>query len=83
MSPRIQPNDVLIVRQQPDAESGDVVIAKINGHDACCKKLLKQKSGIVLQSFNPNYEPMYFSTEDIKQTPITIIGKVIENRQKF
>jgi repressor LexA len=83
MSPRIQPNDVLIVRQQPDAESGDVVIAKINGHDACCKKLLKQKSGIVLQSFNPNYEPMYFSTEDIQKTPITIIGKVIENRQKF
>ena len=83
MSPRIQPNDVLIVRYQPDAESGDVVIAKINGHEACCKKLLKQKSGIVLQSFNPNFEPMYFSTEDIKKTPITIIGKVIENRQKF
>lgn len=83
MSPRIQPNDVLIVRYQPDAESGDVVIAKINGYEACCKKLLKQKSGIVLQSFNPNFEPMYFSTEDIKKTPITIIGKVIENRQKF
>jgi repressor LexA len=83
MSPRIQPNDVLIVRQQSDADSGDIVIAKVNGFEACCKKLLKQKSGIVLQSFNPNYEPMYFSTEDVEETPVTILGKVIENRQKF
>ena len=83
MSPRIQPNDVLIVKQQSDAESGDIVIAKINGSEACCKKLLKQKSGIVLQSFNPNYESMYFSNEEIQNTPVNIIGKVIENRQKF
>ena len=83
MSPRIQPDDVLIVRQQSDAESGDVVIARINGCDATCKRLLKQEGGIVLQPFNPNYEPMYFSNEEIQQKPITIIGKVIENRQKF
>lgn len=83
MSPRIQEGDVLIVRQQPDAESGDVVIAKINGSNACCKKLLKTDDGIVLQSFNPMYEPMFFSNEDIKKKPVLIIGKVIENRQKF
>ncbi len=83
MSPRIQQGDVLIVRQQPDAESGDVVIAKVNGSNACCKKLLKTDDGIVLQSFNPMYEPMFFSNEDIKKKPVLIIGKVIENRQKF
>lgn len=83
MSPRIQEGDVLIVRQQPDAESGDVVIAKVNGSNACCKKLLKTNDGIVLQSFNPIYEPMFFSNEDIKKKPVLIIGKVIENRQKF
>ena len=83
MSPRIQEGDVLIVRQQPDAESGDVVIAKINGSNACCKKLLKTDDGIVLQSFNPMYEPMFFSNEDIEKKPVLIIGKVIENRQKF
>ena len=83
MSPRIQEGDVLIVRQQPDAESGDVVIAKVNGSNACCKKLLKTDDGIVLQSFNPMYEPMFFSNEDIKKKSVQIIGRVIENRQKF
>lgn len=83
MSPRIQKGDVLIIQQTPDAESGEVVIAKINGQDACCKKLIKHPEGIVLQSFNPSYEPMYFSNEEILQKPVQIIGKVVENRQKF
>lgn len=30
MSPRIQNGDVVIVRVQPDADSGDIVIAKVN-----------------------------------------------------
>ncbi len=83
MSPRIEAGDVLIVKQQSDADSGDVVIAQANGDSACVKKLLKQDDGIVLQSFNPAYAPMYFSNKDIIEKPVQIIGKVIENRQKF
>jgi len=83
MSPRMQEGDVVIVRQQNDAESGDVVIAKVNGDDACCKKLIKHEEGITLQSFNPNYAPMYFSNKEIMEKPVVIIGKVVENRQKF
>ena len=83
MSPRIQAGDVLIVKQQSDAESGDIVIAQVNGDSACVKKLLKQDDGIVLQSFNPTYAPMYFSNKDIIEKPVQIIGRVIENRQKF
>ena len=83
MSPRIQEGDVLIVRQQSTAESGDVVIAKVGGEDATCKRLLKQGNGIVLQPFNPTYSPMYFSKAELQTKPVVIIGKVIENRQKF
>ena len=83
MSPRIQKGDILIVQQTSDAESGDIVIARVNGSDACCKRLIKQQDGIVLQSFNPNYEPMYFSNQEIQDKPVQIIGKVVENRQKF
>ena len=79
MIPRIMEGDVVIVKLQPDAESGDIVIARVNGDEACCKRLIKQEDGIVLQSFNPCYAPMYFS----KDKPVEIIGKVVENRQKF
>ena len=83
MSPRIMEGDTVIVRQQDDAESGDIVIVLINGDSATCKKLMKYQEGINLISFNPAYEPMTFSNKDIMEKPVRIIGKVVENRQKY
>lgn len=83
MEPRIYENDVVIVRQQDDAESGDVVIATINGDEATCKRLRKYRDGIELISNNPSYEPMFFSNEEIISKPVRIIGKVVELRGKF
>lgn len=83
MSPRISDGDTVIVRQQDDAESGDIVIVLINGDSATCKRLVKYQEGINLISFNPAYEPMTFSNKDIMEKPVRIIGKVVENRQKY
>lgn len=83
MSPRIMEGDTVIVRQQDDAESGDIVIVLINGDSATCKRLMKYQEGIALISFNPAYEPMKYSNKNIIEKPIKIIGKVVENRQKY
>ena len=83
MQPRICEDDVLIVRKQNSAESGEIVIVLVNGHDATCKKLIKHEDGISLVSFNSSFEPMYFSNKDVIELPVQIIGKVIENRQKY
>lgn len=83
MEPRMCENDVVIVRQQSDAEDGDIVIATVNGDEATCKRLKKYNDGIVLISNNPNYDPMYFSNKEIQEKPVKIIGKVVELRGKF
>ena len=83
MEPRMCEGDVVIVRKQDDAESGDIVIAMVNGDDATCKRLRKYRDGIELISNNPSYEPMFFSNEDIISKPVKIIGKVVELRGKF
>lgn len=83
MEPRMCEGDVVIVRKQEDAESGDIVIAMVNGDDATCKRLRKYRDGIELISNNPSYEPMFFSNEDIISKPVKIIGKVVELRGKF
>lgn len=83
MEPRICNGDVVIVRQQDDAESGDVVIALVNGDDATCKRLRKYRDGIELVSNNPAYPPMFYSSEEIVTKPVKIIGKVVELRGKF
>ena len=83
MEPRIYEGDVVIVRQQDDADSGDVVIAMINGDDATCKRLRKYRDGIELIPNNPSYEPMFFSNDEIMTKPVKIIGKVVELRGKL
>lgn len=83
MEPRIYEGDVVIVRQQDDAESGDIVIAMINGNDATCKRLTKYASGIALTSLNSKYEPMMFTNQEIIEKPVRIIGKVVELRGKL
>ena len=83
MTPSINNSDVVIVRQQEDAENGDIVIAAINGNDAVCKRLKKYSDGISLISLNPAYEPLYFNASDVQEAPVKIIGKVVELRRKF
>ena len=83
MTPNICEGDIVIVRQQDDAESGDIVIATINGDEATCKRLRKYRDGIELISINPSYEPFEFSCKEIIEKPVKIIGKVVELRRKF
>lgn len=83
MIPNICDGDVVIVRQQEDAETGDIVIATVNGTDATCKRLRKYKDGIELIANNPSYNPLDFSNQEIIDKPVKIIGKVVELRRKF
>jgi len=83
MEPKISNGDVVIVKRQPDADSGDIVIAAVNGYDATCKRLRKFRDGIELVSTNPSYKPMFFSNKEIIENPVKILGKVIELRAKL
>lgn len=83
MEPKMSEGDVVIVRQQDDAESGEIVIVTVNGTDATCKRLRKYRDGIELISSNPSYKPIFFSNEEIIKKPVKIIGRVIELRAKF
>lgn len=83
MEPRICEGDVLIVKKQDDCESGDIAIVMVNGNDATVKRLMKYADGIRLLPNNPAFEPMYFTNEEIISKPVRIIGKVVENRQKY
>ena len=83
MEPRIFEGDTVIVKRQATAESGNIVIAQVNGDEALCKRLKKQDSGIILQSLNPDYPTFFYSNEEIKNKPVVIIGRVVEVRAKL
>ena len=83
MEPDIHDGDTVIVRKQDDADSDEIVIALVNGYDGVCKRLKKYSDSIALISLNPSYEPMYFSSKEVEEKPVRIVGKVVELRRKF
>lgn len=83
MEPRIKEGDVVIVREQPEVESGEVAIVLVNGDTATCKKVVINEGGLTLIPFNPTYEPQFYSAEQVANLPVRIIGKVVELRGKF
>lgn len=83
MEPKMSEGDVLIVRCQSDADSGNIVVAQVNGNLAACKRLYKHANGISLVSLNPAYQPMVFTNDEIEKLPVKILGRVVECRQKW
>ena len=75
--------DVVIVHLQDDVNTGDIAVVLVNGGEATCKKIKKTPDGVILISTNPDYEPMFFSNQDIVELPVRILGKVVELRCKF
>lgn len=83
MSPNILEGDILIVRKQEDANSGDICVVMVNGDDATVKKIKKDPKGLTLIPNNPAYDVIYFTSEEIVSIPVRIIGKVVESRRSY
>lgn len=84
MEPEFKEGDIVIVREQPDIESGDIAVVLINGDEATLKKVKKDPNGLFLYAFNQAvYEPHFYSNNDIETLPVRIVGRVIENRRSW
>ena len=83
MEPRIKEGDVVIVRKQSDADSGDIAVVLVNGNEATVKRIKKSPEGLMLIPSNTNFEPMFYTNEDIAKLPVTILGRVVELRAKL
>jgi repressor LexA len=64
--------DYVVVRQQPTAEAGDIVVAGIPGDEATVKTYLRRRGKIVLRPENPTMAEMVFDPADV-----VIYGKVV------
>ena len=83
MQPVIMDGDNVIVKVQPDVDSGDIAIVAVDGENATCKIIKKSERGITLIPKNPEYDPLFFTNEEVEQIPVTILGKVVELRRKL
>lgn len=71
----ILPGDIVVVRCQPAADSGDIVVARV-GDEATVKRLRVRNHGIELHPENPEFAPIIPDPAEL-----TLLGKVIEIRR--
>ena len=64
--------DFVVVRQQAEADKGDVVVAGIPGEEATVKTYARKGTKVVLLPANERLSPMVFDPGDV-----TIYGKVV------
>lgn len=72
----IRERDLLVVRQQPVAASGDIVVAMLND-EATVKRLFIRDEKIELRPENPQHQPIPVGHDD----ELRILGKVVAVRR--
>lgn len=73
----IHEGDLVCVHRQPDALDGEIVAALVADEEATVKRLRRRDGKVILESENPNYEPMVFSEG------VELIGKVISVLRRY
>jgi len=68
--------DLVLVRQQPSAENGDIIVALIDGDYATVKTFYKEKGHVRLQPENSSMSPIIVSD-------CAVLGKVIGLFRRF
>lgn len=81
MVPEYRDGDVVIIRMQSTADTGDDVVAYIGGSDATLKRLTRTAAGIQLRPLNNAYPVRSFTHEQVLSVPVTIAGIVVEQRR--
>ena len=66
----IYEDDLVIVRQQSDANNGDIVVALVNEESATVKRYFLEPDCVKLQPENDDMDPFY-------EKNVRILGKVI------
>jgi repressor LexA len=68
----IMDGDFVVVRQQPEAEQGDTVVAGIPDGEATVKRFSTRDGHVVLTPANERLEPMVFDPSEV-----VVYGKVV------
>ncbi len=71
-------DDFVVVRSQPTAENGDIVVAGIPGDEATVKTFERQGDRIKLIPHNPTMEPIELTSDEV-----AIYGKVVTVLRKL
>ncbi len=62
----IHEGDIVVIRRQDTAETGDIVVALIDDHEATLKRLRRKGGAIALEAANPAYGTRLYRSGQVK-----------------
>ena len=62
----INNGDVVVIREQPTAENGDIVVALIEGEEATLKTFRRRGQTIALEAANPAYQTRLYQDHQVR-----------------
>jgi SOS-response transcriptional repressor LexA len=77
MAPEIEAGDTVIIRSDPEPDTGDIVLVNTPGENAFCRKLIRQGDLVILQPFNSRYDAQAYTTGELEMLPVLFRGKVV------
>lgn len=68
----INDGDVVVIREQDNADNGDIIVALVDGHEATLKRYRRRGGMIALEAANPAYE-----TRILPEDSVRIQGRLV------
>ena len=62
----INDGDVVVIRETTTADTGDIVVALVDDHEATLKRFRRKGGAIALEAANPAYETRVFREDQVK-----------------
>ncbi len=83
MEPEIRDGDTVIILKTDEARDSAICVVRINGDTGTLKKIKIHPNGLELIPLNPAYKSIFYTDKQVEESPISIIGVLLEVRKKY
>ena len=74
--------DLVFIKQCNEVISGQIAVVMV-GEEATIKKVYYKNDLMILEAANPRYESKFFTTQEVEELPVKVIGLVKFVRRDF
>ncbi len=83
-APRYYDGDILIFQRKIKSKKDQVALVSIDGAEAILCFITKKRDGKIITPLDPAYDSVFFTTEEIANRPVKILGLCVQlRRQEF
>lgn len=80
-APRYYDGDIIVFERKTKPRRDQPALVAIGGDEAFLAFITKKRDGKIIKPVDPTYDGMFYSTEELLETPVKILGIAVELRR--